>query len=422
MLYPPELRARLRGAPSRPRRTGARIIRKWLPERQFSLILLRRGLCYTPVIPMRFPAPVSKIVSSPREGAVERGTDEAKTSVAAEGAALRLETVGSQAAGEAALADLHRLLGTWLAHEPGARLGHDPEELHQLRVTARRIDATLNLFKQHLSPALVKARKTAKSLLRSLGASRDLDVQLAGLNAYCDELPEEERRVLEPLKERLTIERARARTRMLRVLDSEPTRRWIQTLTAATAAPPAANDPGAATVATVMPQRMRQRFRRLRKAVRRLRADSSMDDYHKVRRRAKQLRYALDSGAVMCGKPADEMLRALRRMQDKLGAYQDAHMARSHLNALAADPACALPPATLFHMGRLAEHHTRVTSQAHSTVTKSWRKVRGRRWKALRARLGEFEHSAPQPANPLPASLAALGNASPAAEAARPSH
>ena len=143
---------------------------------------------------------MSKIVSSPREGAVERGTDEAKTSVAAEGAALRLETVGSQAAGEAALADLHRLLGTWLAHEPGARLGHDPEELHQLRVTARRIDATLNLFKQHLSPALVKARKRAKSLLRSLGATRDLDVQLAGLNAYCDELPEEERQVLEPLK------------------------------------------------------------------------------------------------------------------------------------------------------------------------------------------------------------------------------
>jgi CHAD domain-containing protein len=277
----------------------------------------------------------------------------------------------------------------------------------------------LSLFKEHLSPALVKARKTAKSLLRSLGATRDLDVQLVGLNAYCEELPEGERRALEPLKERLTIERARARARMLRVLDSEPARRWIQTLGAATAAPPAANDPGATTVATVMPQRVRQRFRRLRKAVRRLREDSSMDDFHKVRRRAKQLRYALDSGAVMYGKPADEMLKALRRMQDRLGANQDAHMARSHLNALAADPACGLPPATLFHMGRLAEHHTLVTSKAHSTVTKSWRKVRGRRWKTLRARLGEFEHSAPTSADPVPGSVAPPGNASPVAESAR---
>jgi CHAD domain-containing protein len=171
-----------------------------------------------------------------------------------------------------------------------------------------------------------------------------------------------------------------------------------------------------------MPQRVRRRFRRLRKAVRRLRADSSMEDFHKVRRRAKQLRYALESGAALFGKPADEMLKALRRMQDKLGANQDAHMARTHLNALAADPACALPPATLFHMGRLAEHHSRVTSEAHSTVTRAWRKVRGRRWKTLRARLGELEHSAPQSADPAPASVVALGNASPAAETARLSH
>ena len=38
MLYPPELRARPQSAPSRPRRTGARIIRKRLKERQFPLL------------------------------------------------------------------------------------------------------------------------------------------------------------------------------------------------------------------------------------------------------------------------------------------------------------------------------------------------------------------------------------------------
>jgi len=365
---------------------------------------------------------LSKVVFSAREPAADRGTNEAKTALGADAPPPPAQVGGSLAVAEAALAEVHRLLGAWLAHEPGARLGHDPEELHQLRVTARRIDATLSLFKSHLPPALVKARKTAKTLLRSLGATRDLDVQLAGLNAYCEELAEEERLALEPLKERLTIERARARARMLRALDAEPTRRWIQTLTAATEAPPAANDAGAATVATVMPRRVRRRFRRLRKAVRRLRADASMDDYHKVRRRAKQLRYALESGLDLYGKPADEMLKALRRMQDTLGAYQDAHMARNHLTALAADPSCALPPATLFHMGRLAEHHTRVTSEAHSTVTRSWRKVRGRRWKALRARLGEFEHGAPESPDPVPGTVAALGNVSPAAEAARLSH
>src|ERR1700682_3324706 len=37
MLYPPELRARLPGAPSRPAAWGARIIRKRLRERQFAV-------------------------------------------------------------------------------------------------------------------------------------------------------------------------------------------------------------------------------------------------------------------------------------------------------------------------------------------------------------------------------------------------
>jgi CHAD domain-containing protein len=360
-----------------------------------------------------------KLVSSIREPGADRGADETKTVAATPALTPQASQDGSTAASETALAEVRRLRAAWLGHEPGARLGHDPEELHQLRVTARRLDATLGLFKQHLPAPLVRARKTAKTLLRALGATRDLDVQLAGLSAYCAELPAEERAALEPLKERLTLERARARARMLRALDSEATRRWIQTLSAATEAPPAGSEAaGAATVAAVMPRRVRRRFRRLRKAVRRLRANSSMDDYHKVRRRAKQLRYALEAGAVMYGKPADEMLKALRRMQDRLGAQQDAHMARNHLIALAADPACGLPPATLFLMGKLAEHHTRVTVDARATVTKSWRKVRGRRWKALRARLGEIDHAAAEP-SPLPSAPAAvLGTGSlPTAEA-----
>ena len=315
---------------------------------------------------------------------------------------------GSAAVGDAALAEVRRLLVAWRTHEPGARLGADPEELHQLRVTARRLDATLGLFKEHLPKTLVRARKMAKSVLRTLGATRDLDVQLAGLAAYCIELPDEERAMLDPLRERLMHERVRAQARMLRALDSEATRRWLQTLATASEAPAAETGPDAVTVAAILPRRVRQRFRRLRKAVKQLRGNSSMEDYHKVRRRAKQLRYALESGVFTYGKPAEEMLKALRRLQDRLGAQQDAYMAREHLTALAADPSCGLPPATLFLMGRLAAHHTKVTAEARATVTRCWRKVRGRRWKALRSRLGEFEHRAAAPLTAVPAPAPAL--------------
>ncbi len=350
-----------------------------------------------------------KVVSIGRESAADRGTDEAQAAVSAAAPPPPPSQDGSAEVGEAALAEVRRLLAVWRVHEPGTRLGNDPEELHQLRVTARRLDATLSLFKQYLPAPLLRARKTAKALLRSLGATRDLDVQLEGLKAYRETLPETERLALEPLNERLTHERARSRVRMLRALDSEATRRWLQVWTAAAEAPPEDAGSDTVTVAAVMPSRVRRRFRRLRKAVRRLQADSSMDDYHKVRRRAKQLRYALESGAFMYGKPADEMLKALRRMQDKLGAHQDAYMARTHLGALAADPACALPPPTLFLMGKLAEHHARLTCATRATVTRSWRKVRGRRWKALRARLGDFDSSS------APAAILANGASAPEA-------
>jgi CHAD domain-containing protein len=259
---------------------------------------------------------------------------------------------------ELALAELRRLLSVWRQHMPLARLGREPEELHQLRVTVRRIDATLALFKHHLPEALVRTRKTAKGVLRALGAARDVDVQLAELSRYCADLPDEECAAAEPLRRQLEELGARAHTRMVRLLDSAPTRRWLEVLTAGTEGAAAVNAPATPSALVGMSERVGQRFRKLRKTVRRLPANASMKEFHDVRRRAKQLRYAIESGAGMFGKPAEDLLKALRRMQERLGAHQDAHMARSRLATLAADSANALPTATLFLMGRLAERHS----------------------------------------------------------------
>src|SRR6516164_6230083 len=328
--------------------------------------------------------------NAPQPGAPDAVSAELTVTAAlAEGAQAFDLTTSARAV---ALAELRRLLAAWREHEPGARLGEDPEELHQLRVTARRIDATLGLFKRQLPAALVRARKSTKVILRSLGAARDLDVQLSELAHYCAHLPDEERAAAEPLRALLESERTRARARMIRSLDAEPTRRWLETLGQATSTEHGAN--GADRAMVVMPERVRRRFRKLRKSVRKLRPKSSMEDYHLVRRRAKQLRYATECGAVMFGKPADDLLKALRRLQDKLGAHQDACMAQNRLAAIAADPQSGLPPTTLFLMGRLAEHYAQVTGETRRTLARSWRKVRGRRWKALRARLGALHDSA----------------------------
>jgi CHAD domain-containing protein len=115
-----------------------------------------------------------------------------------------------------------------------------------------------------------------------------------------------------------------------------------------------------------------------------------MEAYHAVRGLVKKFRYTLEAVAVIYGKPADEMLRTLRRWQEKLGVQQDAAIAIRRLKALASAPPKGIPPETLFLMGRLAEHYASAAVRARKLYTKGYRKVRGR-WKRLRMK---FEDSA----------------------------
>jgi CHAD domain-containing protein len=332
------------------------------------------------------------IRQSARDAAAEPPTPVKAAALVAE---PRVDTAIS--AHQLALGELRRLLSAWRRHEPLARLGEEPEELHQLRVTVRRIDATLALFKHQLPASVMGARKTAKGVLRALGAARDLDVQLGELSRYCADLPEAEGAAAEPLRQRLEAEASRAHARVVRLLDAAPTRRWLEDLSLATDAGALASAPATHSALAVMPQRVQQRFRKLRKTVRKLPANASMEEFHVVRRRAKQLRYAIESGGRMFGKPAEELLKALRRMQERLGAHQDAYMAKHRLAKLAEDGGNDLPPATLFLMGRLAERQSEVISQASKTLSRSWRRVRGKRWKAMRSRLSDLSDRAPAP-------------------------
>jgi len=292
---------------------------------------------------------------------------------------------------EAALANLRRYLSAWHFHEPGARLGDNPEELHDLRVAGRRLDAILRQFGSSLPAPLLRLRPTLKTVLRALGHARDLDVALIDLEAFSRELPDSDREGVEPLKHHLATERGRARARMLSILDSISVQKNLEKLTSLLAAPSAAtqqSSPGLALNAA--PELIRRRYRKLRKGAGLLKPDSSMEAYHKVRGHVKKLRYVLEAVAVIYGRPADEMLRSLRRWQEKLGVQQDAAVASRRLRVLASAPPKGIPPETLFLMGRLAEHYASAAVRARKLYAKDYQKVRGR-WKRLRVK---FEHSA----------------------------
>ena len=291
---------------------------------------------------------------------------------------------------EVALANLRRYLGAWDLHEPGARLGDDPEELHDLRVAGRRLDAILRQFGAYLPQSLVRIRPTLKKVLRALGEARDLDVALLELDAFNGQLAEAEQANLEPLQQHLRSERARARSKMLTLLDSNAVQKDLGRLRTALAQP---SDTTSETVQApaleVVPKLIRARYKKVRKGANALTPASSMESYHAVRGSAKKLRYALESVAAILGKPADGMVRSLRRWQERLGVQQDADVAGRRLHALAAAAPKGLPAETLFLMGRLAAHYADRASKARKRHPRAYRKVRGR-WKVLKSKLEQI--------------------------------
>ena len=276
------------------------------------------------------------------------------------------------------------LLAKWRLHEPAARRGDDPEELHELRNSVRRLAVVLGLYADFLPPRLARARDQLKALQATLGVARDFDVALAQLAAFAEELTADERVGLEALIAHERAARARARLGLVRALDAAATRRLVETLALAVDSPFSLRPPRRqGPAAKVVPVVIRKRYRKLKRALASLGPDSPSEAYHLIRSQVKKFRYAIETTADLYGKPAGSLLRELRRLQDRLGQQQDAYMGRQRLDALA-NVKPALPPATLFLMGRIAERHATSISGARARLGRPGRRLK-RRWKRLRA-------------------------------------
>src|SRR5690606_18087206 len=84
-------------------------------------------------------------------------------------------------AAEYAYAWLREQWAAFILHAPGTRVGEDIEALHQMRVSTRRLRATIRVFDAILPPAMEHFRDELQWVGHELGAVRDLDVQIEGL-------------------------------------------------------------------------------------------------------------------------------------------------------------------------------------------------------------------------------------------------
>jgi CHAD domain-containing protein len=228
-----------------------------------------------------------------------------------------------------------------LAHDPGTRLGDDPENLHKHRVAARRTRAFLRAARPYLDPVWYWSLvDPLRELGLATGPARDLDVLSEHVVSELETLDGSERGGAEALRARLAEERADARHRLLEALDGDS----YKTLLARLRQRPRL----ASGIETVPLERIaRKAFRRLSRAVDDLGPHPDEAALHELRIALKRTRYAAELCAA--GKAGDRFLARAKALQTLLGEHQDAVVAERHLRELAGDPSAA------FVAGRIAE-------------------------------------------------------------------
>lgn len=264
------------------------------------------------------------------------------------------------------------------AHEPGVR-ARDPEAVHDMRVATRRLRSALSTFR----PVLQRERTDPlRAALRRwgqvLGEVRDADVSHAALAALLDEEPAG--LVLGPVRDRLGTDRAQAldvaHEHVVAELDGLAAAHLRAGLAMLVADPPLAPE-AARPAAEVLPGRARREFRRLRHALRAAQDEpggpARDHEPHEARKAARRARYAAEVLVPAAGQPAERSARDAQRVQDLLGAHQDAVVERELLRRLAAE-ATAMGESA-FSYGRLHEQARERAVDAERRLPRAARRV-----------------------------------------------
>jgi CHAD domain-containing protein len=254
---------------------------------------------------------------------------------------------------------LRTQLGEILRHDPGTRLGRDPESLHDMRVAVRRSRALLRAGRALIASDTQALAAELKWLGEALGAVRDLDVMLEHLRNEAAALGAVDEKTALRLLRAITQERKRARGVLLRALDSP---HYLQLLNRFETELVELEPTGAEITLTSLAQR---ELKRVRKAVRTLSEPPLDDELHDLRKLGKRARYAYelarDRAVADCAK----------QLQDVLGEHQDSTVAEARLRALGA----VAPSGQAVVAGRLLERERLRQAAARADWPSAWRRL-----------------------------------------------
>ena len=243
----------------------------------------------------------------------------------------------------------------------------DPEGIHQLRVSLRRLRSALLFLKRHLGSRAAALNREARRALKRLGPARDFDVfVLETLPPVMEANP----RVSALLRLREAAEgrreAAHASARKL-ILGRRFNRFVLDLLQVAHGGGLVVGDGDESLVDTAR-DRLSARYGSL------MEAGSGFDqltasERHRVRIALKKLRYACDYSRTLFPGPAvDAYLRRLSALQDELGRLNDASVARLISRELA-----AADPSAAEGASRVGDWYGRWAREAEPGLVESWR-------------------------------------------------
>lgn len=256
------------------------------------------------------------------------------------------------------------------ATEDGVRAG-EAEPIHQLRVSTRRLRASLALFEPLLPKALARhAERELAWVGGAVGSVRDLDVLNEAIGALAKRLDPELRGTLGPIALAIREHRAAALESLLKTLGSARYRRLHARLDAFARSRPPARDDG--RLGDMAPRLVRPLLRATVRAGRNIHDETSPADLHRLRVRVKRLRYALETLRRPEDKGLGKVLRRLTRLQDLLGDYQDDVTQSAWLRTHAETR--LLAPGPLLGLGALMQLLSRRARRRRERFPKRWRR------------------------------------------------
>ncbi len=261
-----------------------------------------------------------------------------------------------------------------LQHEPQLRDGIDDEAVHRARVATRRLRSDLRTFEGLVDPRwLTPMVEELRWLGGCLGEARDADVMLARIEAALDRVPvaqADRDALLQPLVNR----RQGARRAVREMMRTSRYANLLRSLSEAACTPPL-HGSVRARPEKALPGVVRKRWRALRREVRAAGKRPPAEQLHKIRIRAKRVRYAAEAVSPAFGRPARRFAQRMEEVQELLGRHHDAVVASAWLRerARGADPAMA------FLAGELAGLEAAEAEAIERAWPKTWKRARRKR-------------------------------------------